>query len=365
MKDSQILSRSRGRAHGARTAAAPESLLVFDVCRAGVVLRAMLAVQAAQAAVLLFAQEGLLAWLARQAFFTGGTLPATLLWLVAGCSLKKPLARLSMPAQLAAGVALGAPAGLFACALLTAMMVDARPPAPPWFASAVAGALLAAVLTAALIWRVRGRTPAATTARLVELQSRIRPHFLFNTLNSAIALVRSEPEKAERVLEDLADLFRHALAEQSDSATLEQEIELARRYLDIEQIRFGERLRVHWSLDSRTLAARLPPLILQPLVENAVKHGVEPSPSGALLRISTRLRGHLAVIKVLNTVPAGQGHKGHGIALANVRDRLKLLHDMEGSFRTRFDNNLYQARLEVPMSQAQIRAGLPDRRRKT
>ena len=113
---------------------------------------------------------------------------------------------------------------------------------------------------------------------------------------------------------------------------------------------------MQWSLDTRTLAARLPPLILQPLVENAVKHGVEPSPSGAQLRVSTRLRGQVAVIKVTNTVPAGQGRKGHGIALGNVRDRLKLLHDMEGSFKTALIGDLYQARLEVPMTAAQIRA---------
>ena len=344
MKDSQILSTLTGRQRSARAVAAAaaraETPLVFDVCRAGVVLRAVLGVQAAQAAALLFMPGGALEWLLRLAFVTGGTLPATLLWLVAGCSLKKPLARLPVQAQMA---------------ILMALTVDVRA-APPWLASAVAGALLAAVLTAALMWRVRGRAPAATTARLAELQSRIRPHFLFNTLNTAIALVRGEPEKAERVLEDLADLFRHALAEQGDSATLAQEIELARRYLDIEQIRFGERLRVQWSLDARTLAARLPPLILQPLVENAVKHGVEPSPSGAQLRVSTRLRGQVAVIKVTNTVPAGQGRKGHGIALGNVRDRLKLLHDMEGSFKTALIGDLYQARLEVPMTAAQIRA---------
>lgn len=359
MKDSQILSTLTGRQRSARAVAAAavraETPLVFDVCRAGVVLRAVLGVQAAQAAALLFMPGGALEWLLRLAFVTGGTLPATLLWLVAGCSLKKPLARLPVQAQMAAGVALGALAGLAACAILMALTVDVRA-APPWLASAVAGALLAAVLTAALMWRVRGRAPAATTARLAELQSRIRPHFLFNTLNTAIALVRGEPEKAERVLEDLADLFRHALAEQGDSATLAQEIELARRYLDIEQIRFGERLRVQWSLDARTLTARLPPLILQPLVENAVKHGVEPSPSGAQLRVSTRLRGQVAVIKVTNTVPAGQGRKGHGIALGNVRDRLKLLHDMEGSFKTALIGDLYQARLEVPMTAAQIRA---------
>ena len=151
------------------------------------------------------------------------------------------------------------------------------------------------------------------------------------------------------MLEDLSDLFRHALAERDDSSTVGQEIELARRYLEIEQVRFGPRLRVEWSLDERVNAARLPPLILQPLVENAVKHGVEPSASGAQVRISTQLRGQVALIKVTNTVPAGQGQAGHGIALANVRDRLRLLHDLQGGFRTALAGNVYQARIEVPM----------------
>ncbi|MBP9955323.1 MAG: histidine kinase, partial [Ottowia sp.] len=238
-------------------------------------------------------------------------------------------------------------AGLYACGTLALLGMTGA--APPWLASACTGALLAAGLVAGLAWRVRGRTPAATTARLAELQSRIRPHFLFNTLNTAIALVREEPAKAELVLEDLSDLFRHALAERDDSSTVGQEIELARRYLEIEQVRFGPRLRVEWSLDERVNAARLPPLILQPLVENAVKHGVEPSASGAQVRISTQLRGQVALIKVTNTVPAGQGQAGHGIALANVRDRLRLLHDLQGGFRTALAGNVYQARIEVPM----------------
>ena len=106
---------------------------------------------------------------------------------------------------------------------------------------------------------------------------------------------------------------------------------------------------MEWSLDERANAARLPPLILQPLVENAVKHGVEPSASGAQVRISTQLRGQVALIKVTNTVPAGQGQAGHGIALANVRDRLRLLHDLQGGFRTALAGNVYQARIEVPM----------------
>ncbi|MDO5693263.1 MAG: histidine kinase [Pseudomonadota bacterium] len=324
----------------------PAPVLVFDACQVGVVLRAVLFVEVVVAVGLLYVAGDAPDWVARVALVTGGALPATLLWLVVACSLKTVLARLRWPLQMAAGVALGALAGLYACGTLALLGMAIS---PPWLASACTGALLAAGMVAGLAWRVRGRTPAATTARLAELQSRIRPHFLFNTLNTAIALVREEPAKAEIVLEDLADLFRHALAEERDSSTVGQEIELARRYLEIEQARFGKRLRIEWALDERVNKARLPPLILQPLVENAVKHGVEPSPSGAQVRISTQLRGQIALIKITNTVPAGQGHGGHGIALANVRDRLRLLHDLQGGFRTALVKGIYQARIEVPM----------------
>ena len=345
MKDSQILSTFAERSLP-RTPRRPAPVLVFDACQVGVVLRAVLYVEVVIAVGLMYVAGSATDWLARVALITGGALPATLLWLLAGCSLKKKLAQLRWPLQAAAGVALGALAGLYACGTLALLGLTES---PPWLASASTGALLAAGLVAGLLWRVRGRTPAATTARLAELQSRIRPHFLFNTLNTAIALVREEPAKAEMVLEDLADLFRHALAEQHDSSTLGEEIELARRYLAIEQVRFGERLRVEWVLDERAHAARLPPLILQPLVENAVKHGVEPSPRGAQLRISTQVRGQTALIKVTNTVPAGQGPGGHGIALNNVRDRLRLLHDLQGAFRTALVEGVYQARIEVPL----------------
>ena len=101
--------------------------------------------------------------------------------------------------------------------------------------------------------------------------------------------------------------------------------------------------------------ARLPPLILQPLVENAVKHGVEPSPQGAQLKVTTQLRGPVALIRVTNTVPAGQGRGGHGIALANVRARLRLLHDLHGGFRTALVDGVYQARIEVPMPEKATR----------
>jgi two-component system sensor histidine kinase AlgZ len=218
----------------------------------------------------------------------------------------------------------------------------------PWWASAAAGALLSAMVLAGLFWRAKARTPAATAARLAELQSRIRPHFLFNTLNSAIALVRAEPAKAEAVLEDLSELFRHALADPAESVTLGQEIALAQRYLAIEQVRFGDRLQVQWSLDAGADEAKLPPLLLQPLVENAVKHGVEPSASGAQVKISTFKRGSTVVIKVTNSTPAGVGERGHGLALANVRERLVLLHDVEAKFKTVFKDGVFQVRLEIP-----------------
>jgi two-component system sensor histidine kinase AlgZ len=228
---------------------------------------------------------------------------------------------------------------------------------PPWVASAATGALLAALLVAALVLRARGRTPAATTARLTELQSRIRPHFLFNTLNSAIALVREEPAKAESLLEDLSDLFRHALIEQGEYVTLAEEITLARRYLAIEEVRFGKRMQVQWNLDTRTDLARLPPLLLQPLVENAVKHGVEPSDRGGRLRVLTELRGSRVVVRITNTLPTRDGKpgagddaapRGHGIALANVRARLALLHDVQGEFSAGVRDGLYEVRITLP-----------------
>jgi two-component system sensor histidine kinase AlgZ len=320
--------------------------LVFDACQIGVVLRAVLFVEVAIAAVVMFDSHSLPEWLAHLSLVTGGALPAVLAWLLLACLAKRLLARLKPPVQYVLAALLGAAAALYGCGLLALTGLLAN---PPWLASAFSGMVLSAVLVAGLVLRAKGRAPAATAARLTELQSRIRPHFLFNTLNSAIALVRAEPAKAETLLEDLSDLFRHALMEQGDAVTLADEIALARRYLAIEKVRFGERLQVEWSLDPKADGARLPPLLLQPLVENAVRHGVEPSASGAQLRISSQRRGGVVVIKVSNTVPAGPGPAGSGEALRNVRERLALLHDVQGQFRSGLKNQVFQVRMEVPL----------------
>ena len=319
---------------------------MFDACHVGVVLRVVLFVQAVVGVGAMFGAGELLDWLLRFSLLTGGVLPATLLWLIAVCAFKSRLNRLDAAWQWLIGTLLGATAGLYGCGLL-ALMGLLQP--AQWWASAASGTLLSAMVLAGLFWRAKARTPAATAARLAELQSRIRPHFLFNTLNSAIALVRAEPRKAEAVLEDLSELFRSALADPAESVTLGQEIALAQRYLEIEQIRFGDRLQVQWSLDASADRARLPPLLLQPLVENAVRHGVEPSASGAQLKISTLRRGSKVVIKVTNSAPSGGGQPGHGLALTNVRERLFLLHDVQAQFKTAFKDGVFQVRLEIPL----------------
>ncbi len=333
--------------------AAPAGALVFDACHVGVILRAVLFVEAVLAVGAMFGAMAPQDWLVRISLLTGGALPATLAWLLIACSLKRLLERLHVALQYAAGVLLGALAGLYACGTLS--LVGALE-APPWLASAASGALLSAALVAALVLRARGRTPAATAARLSELQSRIRPHFLFNTLNSAIALVRAEPARAEALLEDLSDLFRHALLDQGEAVTLAEEIALARRYLDIEKVRFGDRLQVQWSLDERAGSAPLPSLLLQPLVENAVKHGVEPDPEGGSIHIGTALRGSRVVVVITNSMPAAgdaqpdhAAPRGHGIALANVRDRLRLMHDVQCDFSAGPHNGgQYQVRISLP-----------------
>ena len=345
MKDTRILSAFQELAP-VPEAAPVEPVLVFDACQIGVVLRAVLLVELSVAVVVLFVATDLQDWVLRLSLATAGALPGVLGWVVLACASKRLLARLAPRVQYVAGVALGALAGAYGCGVLVVAGLLGN---APWAASACSGALLAALLVGALVMRAKGRRPADASARLAQLQSRIRPHFLFNTLNSAIALVRAEPAKAEALLEDLSDLFRYSLRDQSDAVTLAQEIALAQRYLAIEQVRFGARLQVQWALDPRADAVRLPSLLLQPLVENAVRHGVEPSESGAEVKISTQCRGAVVVIKVTNTVPAGPGPAGQGLALSNVRERLALMYDVQGQFRAGLRDGVYQVRIEVPL----------------
>ena len=335
----------------------------FDVCHVGVVLRVVLGVMLVVALAAAHEATGPQSWLMRSLSAWTAALPAALLWLVLTCGLRPLFDRLVLSSQWALGVLLGMLAGLYGQA--QSSMIDWWLGGRvfhwwDWVPCVLSGGAMAVLTMGWLRLRWRSEMPAQTQARLAELQARIRPHFLFNTLNTAIALVQIEPARAEAVLEDLAELFRQALTSPHARARLADEIDLARRYLSIEQLRFGSRLTVHWALDDAAGDAEVPALILQPLVENAVKHGIESDPKGGWLRVSTLVKGGQAVLTITNSVPnlpAGVT-AGHGIALRNVKQRLQLMHDLDASFSaglqrgTESATSVYVVRLSVPLKAA-------------
>jgi two-component system sensor histidine kinase AlgZ len=192
-------------------------------------------------------------------------------------------------------------------------------------------------------------SPALAEARLQALQARIRPHFLFNSLNAVLSLIRRDPKRAERALEDLADLFRTLMADVRQFVRLEEELELLERYADIEQLRLGERLRISWELDGAPSDALLPPMVLQPLLENAVYHGIEPGtgPGEVVVRIERRGERVRATIENPH-LEAGNQRAGNRMALDNIRERLALFFDAEASIATQTANGRYRVDIEIP-----------------
>ena len=197
--------------------------------------------------------------------------------------------------------------------------------------------------------RARALAPAIADARIQALQARIRPHFLYNSINAVIALIRSEPKRAERALEDMADLFRVLMSENRTLAPISEEVELARQYLAIESLRLGDRLRVCWRIDAMPGDALVPPLVLQPLVENAVYHGIEPSPQGGEVSIDVRREGPQLVMTLENPVPAGtRSPAGNRMAIANIRERLQLHFDAEASMNAVVNDGSYRVTIRMP-----------------
>jgi two-component system sensor histidine kinase AlgZ len=193
---------------------------------------------------------------------------------------------------------------------------------------AIGGLVCAAVLRYFYVthqWRSNMEKEAQS--RIIALQARIRPHFLFNSMNTIAALTRVDPAAAERAVEDLADLFRASLSNPGESITLEQELEIARVYQRMEEQRLGERLSVDWQIDGIPMDTRVPGLTIQPLLENAIYHGIEPLVEGGVVTIEGESLDEMVTITVTNPLStdhsrrAGQGHK---IALDNIRQRLEL-----------------------------------------
>jgi two-component system sensor histidine kinase AlgZ len=227
--------------------------------------------------------------------------------------------------------------------------------APIWRRAVVAAAL-AMVLLHYFELRARASSPALSEARLQALQARIRPHFLFNSLNAVLTLVRTDPRRAERTLEDLADLFRVLMRDTRKTVLLEDEVALCRQYLEIESLRLGERLRMAWEIDDVLPRIQVPSLLLQPLLENAILHGVEPNPDGGEISISVVQRRDRVHIRIANPLapkrdpaaPRLNPKPGNQMALENIRERLRLLYDLAAELNAREEHGLYIVQLTLP-----------------
>jgi two-component system sensor histidine kinase AlgZ len=210
-------------------------------------------------------------------------------------------------------------------------------------------AIVAVVLLGYFRLNVRAYSPALAEARLQALQARIRPHFLFNSLNAVLSLMRRDPARAERTLEDLADLYRELMSEGSRFVRLADEISLLERYAAIEQLRLGDRMRIAWELDDAPSDALLPPMVLQPLLENAVHHGVEPATQVSDIMVRIGRRGDRVQARIENPYHEGApAQRGNRMALENIRERLRLFFDAEATLVSRIEGGRYRVDIEIP-----------------
>jgi two-component system sensor histidine kinase AlgZ len=194
------------------------------------------------------------------------------------------------------------------------------------------------------------RLKAESEARIEALQARIRPHFLFNSMNTIASLTRSDPDAAETALEDLSDLFRASLSDARRLIRLDEELALCARYLHMEGLRMGARLQVAWETDTLPPDAQVPALTLQPLVENAVYHGIEPLPEGGTIHIGGNCEDNRLVLHIRNPVgPSAAAHaRGHRIAMDNVRARLAAHFGAAARLESRQADGSYSVELILP-----------------
>ena len=195
----------------------------------------------------------------------------------------------------------------------------------------------------------RARSPALAEARLLALTARIRPHFLFNALNAVLGVMRSDPRRAETALEELADLFRVLMRENADLVPLSEEILVARQYINLERLRLGERVRVVWDMTACPPDPLVPPLMLQPLLENAVYHGIEPATEPGEITIRFECKDSRLRVELSNPMTAAASHThGNRMALANIRERLMLFFDLEATMTTQVGGGLFRVSIEFP-----------------
>src|SRR5688572_13039140 len=291
-----------------------------DFRNLGVIARLLVAVNAVAFVAARFAARDLAQGAAR--FVESATLlePLLLAVVVALAAISPLLGRLSYPVGCIVVVAVVLVLTAAARAALFAVVGDAAE-LPDVGRMLVLAALFATALLGYFYLLAKAYSPALAEARLQALQARIRPHFLFNSLNTVLSLIRRDPKRAERALEDLSDLFRTLMSEPRQFVRLADEIALLERYAGLEQLRLGERLRITWELDAAPCDALLPPLVLQPLLENAVFHGVEPGTATGEVLVRIERRGDRVLARIENPyVEEQQARAGNRIALDNIRE---------------------------------------------
>jgi two-component system sensor histidine kinase AlgZ len=361
------------RGAGARSASGAR-LILPDFCSAPTVLAVVLIVVLTAIVLTLAHQsEALALWLdlARTALF--------LLWIGLGCAaalclLRKPLA--AMPLRAASALSLGAVIAVVAAVsgatlwlgqstLMGSTTSSALFPTKPWqfmLANIATGAILGGLVLRYfyVLGEWRRNVELQARARVHALQARIRPHFLYNSMNTIASLTRSDPARAEEAVQDLADLFRANLSEKRGSISLKEELEVARIYQRVEQLRLGERLHVIWDVADLPMRALVPSLLMQPLLENAIYHGIEPRRGGGIVTVSGALDGDTIGLTVRNPLPEeGSGSKsGNRIALANIRERMELLYPGRASVEASRIGDEFIVRLRFPYVEDGSRAGL-------
>ncbi|MCB1691739.1 MAG: histidine kinase [Pseudomonadales bacterium] len=219
--------------------------------------------------------------------------------------------------------------------------------------------LVAAVMTGIafryffLQHRLRRQEQAELNSRIQALQSRIRPHFLFNSMNIIASLIPVDPETAESVVEDLSVLFRASLNDSSsEPVTLAEELDLCEKYVHIEALRLDDRLDVDWDVQVDTQKIRIPMLTLQPLIENAIYHGIQPNPKGGTVVIRIFETGVNVVVEIENPLPeaASSHERGNRMALDNIRRRLEAIYGADASLTTASDHHTFRTRVSYPFT---------------
>ena len=319
-----------------------QALRVPDFCNLGTWLRVLLAVNAMALVAAGLPGGGIEQSLVQFSMLSVYVEPTTLLSLVLLCAGRRGFAKL--PGSLAGALVIlvAVAAGSLCAALLAPLDPDAGGRSWLW------SALVAAVLLAWFDLAIRARSPAVTEAKMMALTARIRPHFLFNSLNAVLGVIRSDPRRAEAALEELSELFRALMRDNRELVPLSEEIALARQYVELERLRLGDRLSVRWDVEACPPDALVPPLMLQPLLENAVYHGIEPLPAGEVI-VRLARQDNRVLIELTNPCPPqAVASNGSHMALANIRERLLLFFDLEATLEAEQVAGRYRVAIRLP-----------------